>query len=263
MRSAALYCLILSLTALPAANGQSLVGAPVDPNPKGIARPSDYELSCAPNNRYMVTMSVPGNLSMKRGCSLSFDFKSKTGEVERLELMRSSGNPTVDFDCICAVLGSVPFEPNRNGDHKNIQYTFGGRDLSAKSEGIRAINRSQRDNMKEKLSENGINSEDYFLCNVIPLSASFRYPGLFTDAELCDSKNLRFIPKTFFSDKNQPSFEMIVSNERFRAFFDKWSDFFSKNKKPTKEEIEKYRDGVDEEFSDMFSAPLTNSISKK
>lgn len=240
------------------ASAQSLLGAPVTPEANQIARPSDAELAVAPKNRHMITMSTPGDPSIRTGCTLSFDF-SNSGQIENVRLVRSSGKSKVDFDCLCAVLGSAPFVPNEKGDRKNITYTFGGRDLGPNDEGIRAEMRQQRADFTKKLN---LPLPDYFVVNTIPVSLSYRYPNVFSDSELCGSANLRLIPKTFFSKQNEPTVQMIASNKRFRNFYDRWCDFVSKHDKVTQKEVEKFRDEVDREFSDMFIA-LPNSISKK
>lgn len=253
--------LSLSLLLLVSSNScyASLEGAPIHPKDSGIARPSEEELHLAPKNRYMVTMSVPGDRSLKHGCTLSFDFDRKSGEIQNLSLLRSSGKANLDFDCICAVLGSAPFEANKKGFHKNIRYTFGGRDLAAKNDGIKKVN---RDNRKEFLSQISNRSSDFFICNLIPISIKYRYPGIFTDEELCSSKNLRLIRKDFFARDNEPSFAKIVSNSRFRRFYDRWFDFITTHKKASKQEIEKFRDEVDKEFGDVFRS-LSNSTSEQ
>lgn len=237
----------------------SLEGAPLAPKPNGNIRPSEEELLCAPKNRHMVTMSVPGDRSLKRGCTLIFDFDERSGEIQNLSLLRSSGKANLDFDCICAVLGSAPFEANKRGLHKNIRYTFGGRDLPAKNEGIKKLNRIQR---KEFLSKTANPSSDYFICNLIPISIKYRYPGICTDEELCSLKNLRLIRKDFFARNNEPTFAQIVSNSRFRRFYDRWFDFVTTHKTATKQQIEKFRDEVGIEFNDLFES-LPNSISKQ
>jgi len=252
---------ILLLTArFDQAFGQSLSGAPTDPDPEGIARLSDDEVESAPKNLYMVTKSTPGNASIKRGCSVAFDFDTR-GHIEDLRLMRSSGIPEVDFDCISAVLGSAPYEPNERGIRKEVRLTFGGRDCIEK-DGVSAINKTERAHLKESYAQKGVPSADYFICNSIPLSIFFRYPGLFKEEELCDYKNLRIIHKAFFSKNNEPTFEKIVSNPQFKQFYEDWYDFVSKNAAPTKEQIEKFRDGLDGKFADMLATP-PSSISKR
>lgn len=258
MRNAYILLSAFLLLCFDPAAAQSLKGAPIDPDKDGIAHPSDQELLQAPKNRYMITMSVPGDPSIKRGCTLSFDF-DHSGKIENLQLLRSSGKPEVDFDCICAVLGSSPYEPNERGDRKNISYTFGGRDLHEQKEGVKAINRKQRNLL---LSKSGLSPSEYYVCNLVPISILYRYPGVFLEEEICDTTNLRLIAKTFFDRRNSPSVPEIVANKRFRMFYNKWNDFISTHKEATKEEIEKFRDGVDSEFKDMFLT-LSNSISKK
>lgn len=255
----AILTIIAASIALSGSNAfaQSLIGAPIDPEPNSVTRPSDAELACAPKNRHMITMSVPGDRSIKNGCSIAFDF-DKIGRVEDIRLLRSSGKSELDFDCVSAILGSAPFEPNEQGDRKNVRYTFGGRDLSADSEGIKAVNRTQRSNF---LAKTGSAQSDYFISNIIPISLGQRYPGIFTDEELCDDANLRLIPKTFFASNNEPTFASVVANKRFRTFYERWNTFVSDHKNPTKVEIEKFRDEVSSEFSDMFAMP-PNSISK-
>ncbi len=258
MRNAFVLLSALLLLSFDSSSAQTLIGSPIDPDKDGIARPSDQELLQAPKNRHMITMSVPGDPSIKRGCTLSFDF-DRSGKIESLQMVRSSGKPEVDFDCICAVLGSSPYEPNERGDRKSIFYTFGGRDLHEQNEGVKAINRRQRSLL---LSKNGLSPSEYYVCNLVPISILYRYPGVFSEAEICDISNLRVIAKTFFDRKNSPSVPEIVANKRFRMFYDKWNEFVSTHKKATKEEIAKFRDGVDSEFKDMFLT-LSNSISKK
>lgn len=252
-----LVILVLLTATCGQAVGQSLKGAPIDPDLNGTARPSDQAALSAPKNIYMATMSVPGDRSLKYGCRLQFDFNNTNGKVEEVRLLRSSGKPDLDFDCICAVLGSAPYEANERGDHKNILHIFGGRDVSADAEGIKSTNRAKRSEVYSNLP-----NADYFLCNVIPISLKYRYPEAFTDDELCDLQNIRMIRKTFFAKNNEPTFATIASNERLRTFYDRWSEFIASHKTTSKQEIEKFRDGVVSEFSDMF-LPLPNSISKR
>lgn len=255
MRAAIWIAFVISLTGGRVAYGQSLDGATLKDFSHEIAYPFDEELACAPKNRNMVTMSTPGDPSIRYGGTFAFDF-SNQGQVKEVKLLKSSGKADVDFDCLCAILGSAPFSSNARGDRK-VVYTFGGNDLGP-DDGIRSINRKERRKFQQ---ETKLPSNEYFVCNLIPVSFSFRYANVMTDQELCQSSNLRLIPRTFFAKDNQPTFEMIATNARFRKFYERWNQFASSNERPTKASIEKFRDEVDREFADMFIHP-PSSISK-
>jgi hypothetical protein len=196
-------------------------------------------------------LCTPGNPLATVGCYLRFRV-DKAGFIKRIRVVHSSGVEDFDFDCLCTVLSSAPLDKSLNRAREQQFYLANGQIGTESLNAIRRLNTMNRAKFRQRTN---FTPDQYFLCNAVPLDVLFRYPGLFSEADVCNEDNLRAIPKTFFEKRNTPALDCIVANKSLLKFYRKWAIFFRDHSQATKADIQTFRDGIEQEFQSMFVLP--------
>lgn len=190
---------------------------------------------------------VPGDSEVHNRIDVRFGV-SKGGNVQEIQFEQSSGVFDFDFNCICAILGSFPLSKDLPAEARKQYLMLGSGDVG-REDSVRKALTAGRMNFRAKTN---LHKDRYLCCNIIPVSILTRYPQRFTTDEICSQSNVRAIAKSFFEAHNAPTVKDVLANKRFRSFYQQWNVFFAEHPQANKEEIEKVRDGLDREYSDMF-----------
>ena len=197
----------------------------------------------------------------------------------------SGGGPGIEsiFDCIAAILTSAPIaDVDAAGPMGLSVNILDNKSHKTKSE-IRNLNSEIRnDFLKTHPNLDG----SAFLFNGLPVDVLHRYPGVMTKDEVCNTQNIRWIPKsifgitsiTFEDAQKEPSWKTyfeelapganrqnafnhenltrqgnrIIENSRFRALCNEWETFFRTHESVTQSQLLQEQSYVDNEFSDIL-----------
>lgn len=235
------------------AHAQGLIGAPVKiQQDHGPTPPYPY-----PENRARLQFSVPKHPDAHDLIDIRYSI-SADGNIYDLHLVRSSGVDEFDFDCLTALLGSLPYPKSLPPvQTKDVSFGLASGDCGKTNNDIlRLKNQSSRHQFR---CDNVLYADQFFLINTIPIDVYFRYPKLFSVDQLINSKNLVAIRKSWFDASNEPTFEKILSNQKFREYFERWSVFFDTHPSVTKKEIEEFSKKLEADYPIMLWSPSRSS----
>lgn len=155
-----------------------------------------------------------------------------TGFITSLALRDEGSSPYIAFSCLEAIASAAPFSPMPKKRHT---YPDSSSDKTIEND----FDPDRYQNIidfESKQPEPALDAEKFYsehpklknrcyLLHLIPLGINEHYPGLFSNAELMDQKNL------------VPLKANIEPDEAIQPFLDDWQAFISTHKNATKDEI--------------------------
>ncbi len=176
---------------------------------------------------------IPYDPEVYRTVTIFFEV-ANNGRFRNIRFDGSSGSFDFDFACISSILSSqlMP-EPVVLGRQKMGISVSGEGEPNIKREWIGK-------GLKDFRDRSHCRGTHYVWCHLVPISVSWRYPGLFSERELCDSKNIRAIERGFFGKNNEPRIRDVLANAQFRQFFEDWNGFFERHPHGSRAEIEQF-----------------------
>jgi hypothetical protein len=237
---------------------QGLIGAPIK-----IKRIQDnWQMPYPyPENCKRLLFSVPKNSDVHGMIDIGYSI-SADGNMHDLHLNTSSGVDEFDFDCLTALLGSLPYSKSLPvSQTKDIHFGLASGDCGiTKNDMLRLKNQKVRQQFR---TTNVFDADKFFLLNTIPVDVYFRYPGLLTMDQLINQKNLVAIPKSWFDSRNETTFDEISSNRQFREYFERWSNFFVAHSSTTKEELEEFSKKQVTDYPLMLFSPQPRNFNPR
>lgn len=128
----------------------------------------------------------------------------KSGKVLEAKIKKSCGVKTLDFSCLESAYAIAPLKVRTATEKYNLELSFPPREYQA--------NRSL--------------PKETYLIHVVPLTASFLYPEIYSKEELQKVSNIAVI--------NSPERE-----EKLKNLYQDWFTFFGSHKTTSRESIEK------------------------
>lgn len=196
-------------------------------------------------------ITVPYNAQVgTNGCTLEFSI-GKSGRVKQIDHWVSSGHFDFDFQCLSGILFAQPFPSDVFEENPRRGFGWGSSDVEPK-DGLKALLfRGERD-FRNKTS---CRPERYVLVHLIPLSVSWRYPGILSNEEISSPKNIRVIQTHFFEPRNAPNIDDIMANSQYMAFSEDWIRFFVANPKVTAAQLHNFADQLADRYRNMLILP--------
>lgn len=185
--------------------------SPPGPNPDFIRFRNDMEEQFRRN--------LPPGFCLSKDVSIRF-FVTPDGLVRNVFVLKSSGDKNADLACVQAAYFGSPL-PHPPEITQPLPPPPAGKFLGPEFFGSRTYTYTFSKTASAKKSKD----IDYF---VIPMEMKFRYPGLFSSAELAPPDNaMKLSTKT-------------VTPDVFEACQLQWENFYKNNPKPSKQQIQEW-----------------------